>query len=228
MRRLTCPGWLAVCLAIVVALWAAPAAAHDLNPPEWRGDPLSAFFHWEWTGGLFVDFEYDWVGPDDPTSWYEWHGGDPMLESWLIPDEGEMIFIWLPNFIDDLPLKLARVQINWEGPSTSPPQIDEFETYGWDGWTNADAPGVIAYSSPIQPWTQPDGGYQYHDLEFRPNPDHEHIRIWAPEGVRVNQIVIDTISTVPEPSALVLLAVGGMVGLAVPPRRRAARGRQNA
>jgi hypothetical protein len=222
MRRPTCSEWIAACLAILVALCAATAHAHDREPPDWRGDPLSAFFHWlpanpDVPGsGVLPEPEYWWVDDDDPDTFFLEHIL-PQLTTESGTD-GEYLILELPNFFDELPLKLMRVQLTWTGPT--PPTITEI--IGFSGPTGASS-GQIDYSSPIWPYTQPTGGYQYHDLSIRPNPDWEVLTIHVPDGVVIDQIVVDTISTIPEPSAL-LLVLGAAAGFVMLPRRRASRG----
>ena len=57
--------------------------------------------------------------------------------------------------------------------------------------------------------------------KIRPNPDYERIVINVPSDTLVDQIVVDTISTVPEPSSVLLagLSLAG-VGLVALRRRR--------
>ena len=51
--------------------------------------------------------------------------------------------------------------------------------------------------------------YQYHDIEFKPNPDFERWLIISPNAPII-QVVADTVSTVPEPATLSLLTLGSL------------------
>ena len=226
MSRLTCPRWIAVYLAILIALCAVAANAHDLQPPDYRGDPLSAYFHWlpanpDVPGSGVLPFpEYWWVDDNDPDTFFLEH---------IVPQlttesgtNGQYLTLELPNFFDELPLKLMRVQLTWTGSSLTPPTIADI--LGFSGPTGVSS-GQVDYSSPISPYTQPDGGYQYHDLSIRPNPDWEMLTIHVPQGVVIDQIVVDTISTIPEPSSLVLVVLGAAAGFVALSRRRTSWGR---
>ncbi len=197
-----------VLLSLAAAL-AVPAMAHDLNPPDWRGEPHSALAHWE-DGDLGLTLtEFEWV-----EGVYPLHESEPVLHFGESDDGNVLIDLDIPNFVDDLSKKWVRVQINWEGLADIPPSI--VDVSGEDGATGERVTWELEYSSPVQPWTQPDGGYQYHDLLLEPNPDWEMIQITAPPDVIVDQIVVDTIS-IPEPATMGLLGVGA---LALVKRRR--------
>lgn len=117
----------------------------------------------------------------------------------------------IPNFIDELPLKLLRLHLTWIGTTQPPLSVSGI---GYDGGVPYPHTGLSA-SNPLV-FTQPDGGYQYFDLKFEPNPDFESLFVHlAPDALLV-QAVVDSIS-IPEPASLALLGAGVLTLLA---RRR--------
>ena len=64
-------------------------------------------------------------------------------------------------------------------------------------------------SSPVTPTAT--GFYQYYDIEFKPNPDAERWTVFLPDNAVLIQAVADTVSTIPEPSTLSILSLGGLV-----------------
>lgn len=184
----------------VVALSWTPARGHDLNPPSYRGQPLSVHAHLNadptsgsWGLGLS---QFSWVDDSDPSTY---------LHSMTVPSpvgkgpNNDYQFM-LPNFVDELPLKLLRMQLTWTGTTQPPVNI---HGYGLD--LGQYIPGILTFASTPLVFTQPDGGYQYFDFEFRPNPDLEFLYVTVPADCYLDQVVIDTIST-PEPASLSLLA----------------------
>lgn len=196
------------CLLVAIALlisWNF-VLADDLNPPSYRGLPLSVHAHWSGDTGLPMQPDWHWIDDTDPAT-YLFPGLSPSFI--VIGDpagSGSIYQFTVPNIVDELPLKLLRIQLTWVG--TTKPPID-ISAHGLEG--NGDVTGVVAFASSPNIYTQPDGGYQYFDIEFRPNPDYEVIDIYLPEKAELVQVVIDSISTVPEPATLSILALGGVV-----------------
>lgn len=196
-------------LSVVGLSW-APAHGDDRNPPPYRGEPLSVHAHWLVDpSGLFVLSEFSWADDDDPSTYLS-----PLTPSVLIDPAAGVYGFEVPNFVDELPIKLLRIQLTWTG-TTQPPLF--LASIGIDGG-NA-VPGVVTFASTPLVFTQPPGGYQYFDIEYKPNPDFEQIRVQLPPDVSLDQVVIDSISTVPEPAASGLLIWGGM-GITALRRRR--------
>lgn len=185
----------------VVALSWTPARGDDLNPPPYRGQPLSVHAHWlsDPSSGALALNQFSWVDDSDPSTYLH-----PLIPG-VAPGFNNDYRFELPNFVDELPLKLLRLQLTWTG--TTQPPLSLF-SHGLD--IGQVIPGVITYSSNPLVFTQPDGGYQYFDIEFRPNPDLEYVFVTVPADAVLSQVVIDTIS-VPEPATLALLAAGGLV-----------------
>jgi len=189
-------------LVLVSAVSYNAALADDLNPPPYRGGPLSVYAHWvsEDLGFLLLN-EFFSVEDNDPSIFLM----DFLPTVQLDPAAGIYSFR-IPNFIDELPVKLLRLQLTWVG-NTQPPIA--VSTEGVD--QGSLVPGVLTYLSQPLIFTQPDGGYQYFDFEYRPNPDFESIFVQLSPGAQIVQAVVDSISILPEPSSVGILAVGGFV-----------------
>lgn len=196
-------------LSVMLGLSATPSHGDDLNPPPYRGQPLSVYTHWsaDASGLLSLD-QFSWVDDNDPSTYLSSIPPSVFMD----PANGTYDFR-IPNFVDDLPIKYLRIQLTWTG--TTQPPLSLVST-GFDG-TNL-VPGVVTSASTPLVFTQPDGGYQYFDLEYRPNPDYELIHIQLPADAFLVQVVTDSISTVPEPATLGLLMCG--CAIAVLRRRR--------
>jgi hypothetical protein len=113
----------------------------------------------------------------------------------------------VPNFVDELPLKKLRVQLTWEG--TTYPSRLVVSGYGYDPEKAFAFSPTLTYASTPLVFTQPDGGYQYFDLEFKPNPDYETVSIYTTPEMELQQVMIDSIS-IPEPATIGILGIGGM------------------
>ena len=187
----------------IAALIVNVTLADDLNPPAYRGDPLSVYAHWQdpldgtldlhLTGFAAVDD----VG--DPTTTL-----DPLPVSAVV--DGPDYQFDLPNWIDDLPIKHMRLQVTWLNDPTPLPIV---------GLSAFDPTGTVTssvvFSSPVLT-VDPAAAiyYQYHDIEFKPNPDFERWVIISPNAPII-QVVADTASTVPEPTTMMLLGLGGFL-----------------
>ncbi len=120
----------------------------------------------------------------------------------------------VPNWIDQEPFKFLRLQVTYTGTT---PTTGVFGFLGVPGDGNA----VTELAGPIVPGTVgTSSSYFYQDWTLRPNPDWEQVVLFVPNGTFIDQVVIDTISTVPEPSMIVLTAVGLLALGTVVSRRR--------
>lgn len=175
------------------------AAADDLNPPLYRGDPLSVHAHWGIdVNGVFTLLQFWWIPNNDPS--INLYPIPPFYVS--NPSSGYYDFR-IPNFVDQEPIKYLRLQLTWHGTTQPPLSIT---SSAWEAGNSLT--GVVTFASNPVIFTQPVGGYQYFDIQYQPNPDFENLQIHLPIGATLTQVVVDSISTVPEPSTLALLALG--------------------
>ncbi len=194
---------LGICL--VLGLSWAPARGDDLNPPPYRGEPLSVYAHWVGDPAVGLVLEsFSAVDDDDPsTSLYPM---DPGVS--IVAGAAGIYEFQVPNFIDEMPIKYLRLQLTWEGTTLPPRSVIT------DGYmaTGEAVPGFVTSASTPLAYTQPDGGYQYFDIEYRPNPAFERIQVALPPNSVLVQAVVDSIS-IPEPASLALMAFGGLAFL---------------
>lgn len=188
-----------VALALALSLIWNNAAADDLNPPPYRGDPLSVHVHWGIDpAGVFTLLQFSWVDDNDPSTYLF------QMQPFYVsnPSNGYYDFR-IPNFVDQEPIKYLRLQLTWHGTTQPPLSITSSAWEAGNGLT-----GVVTFASNPVVFTQPIGGYQYFDIQYQPNPDFENLQIHLPIGATLTQVVVDSVSTVPEPTTLALLALG--------------------
>ena len=202
-----------VCVAVLLVS-GATAFAEDLLPPVWRGLDGTTLQMWE-----FDTPDWELVPPNnvDGNPY-----GDPLLQvdtllDW-IPDDQERIGIWplgelniyLPNNLVPNDEKLMRIQLTWKpgdnNPSLFVPSMPAIAVVPF-----SDITMTVVESIPLgNDWET-----MVLDVVIRPNPPAEWITV---EGdILVDELVIDTYC-IPEPAAVILLAIGG---LALYRRRRA-------
>ena len=196
---------------------AVPAMADDLNPPAYRGAPLSYTAEWDlFTNGTFavgIDADSESSTDDSDPNTYLHNGFSTHLDftgtGWLLsPAQGggfwnsagtAQFAANVVNWIDDEPHKLLRIQVTYSGGPA--PTITGM--VGYNPVTgDPDSIGSLLGGLSI-PST-----YYYEDWKIIPNPDWEQIVFDLPTGTIVEQLVIDTVS--PEPASLSLLALGGL------------------
>jgi hypothetical protein len=188
-------------LAVALVVPWSVATADDLTPPPYRGGPLSVSAQWNYIPGSTILNLTNWSSVDDndaSTNLYP----NFTPTSQVIPNNGIYQF-QLPNWVDNMPIKYLRLQLAWGGTTASP--INIF-SQGLDG-VNPVVANLVFTSAP-QILTS--GIYQYFDFTFGPNPDFERVNVQLPANNYLTQAVIDTVSTVPEPATLSMLALGGL------------------
>lgn len=209
-------------VAVVAALMSAPAIADDFAPPDWRGDPLSYFAEWEFVSSFKTspDLESS-MGGDQGEYLYPLAGGthiDVDGEGWGWVDLGEgdggiscpgrpaSFAINTINWVDELPEKLIRVQITFEGVAPAVLHAQGFtdpDEHGGSG------PLIDHGQFPAGPAVIFDENHFYQDIVLFPNPDWEQIVVNVPDGAIVDEIIVDTIS-IPEPATLGLLSLAAL------------------
>jgi len=195
--------------AVVLTCSWGIARGDDLTPPSYRGDPLSVNAQWNYVPGSTILNLTNWSSVDDtdPTT-ILYPNFTPTSQ--IIPNGG-IYQLQLPNWVDNMPVKYMRLQLAWGGTNQLP--INIFSE-GLDGVNLISA--TITGTSSLTP--TPTGFYQYVDFEFHPNLDFERIHVELPSTNYMTQIVVDTVSTIPEPATIGLLSLG-VLGLLK--RRRA-------
>jgi hypothetical protein len=226
-----CKKVLSVQLLVILSVMSTGSYADDLTPPPWRdlAYQYSTLSAWDFNTSANPAAP-DGHGPSLPA--IVGNGGTPPIApsatmspnmqydatsgGWgpidLLPGQ---IHLYIPNWIDNEPLKLIRVQMTYLGDPGAQPSVDLVT--GADNVTTAVVGTPIGL--PVIQILDPPFNTQYHlyhDWQMLPNPDYEFIDITVPRDTIVHQIVVDTISTVPEPASAVLvglaivLAGGGM------------------
>lgn len=204
------------CATSVVCLVTAAAWADDLNPPDYRGEPLSVEAHWNFD--TMVTFDNDL--PPDMFNSVGGSGGETLYNNfsthidfspsgWAWDPMGSLLAVGpnasfainAQNWVDLLPLKMVRVQITYKGQAPDVVEGTGVELAGTDN--QFDFPGMEVGSFD-------DGlGNLYEDWIFEPNPDWEQLVVNVPLETLIDQVDFDSIS-VPEPTTL----LGGLLGAA--------------
>ena len=186
-----------VLLTTGVMLVSAGTAGAGPWDPAYRGDNNSVHAIFDW----FSNQQADWG-----TTVFETGLSKYPLDNMtpLATDDGTDTTIYLPNFIDPLPLKLMRIQIFFDSSVSG--DLIAYDLFASDpldtSWK------IVGGSGPG------DNNSHWVDIEIIPNPDWEQITIFGNSGGNVLPgnlltIEIDTIS-VPEPATLSLLALGAL------------------
>jgi len=193
--------------AIGAGIALAPTAhADNINPPSYVGLPCSTHFLLTTALSAFTPANCSF-----PLS---------NVTATIAPAPSGGLIITLPNFIDDLPLKEIRIQLTAEFFVQDPP-VPEISVVGFD---DTDGPVTATFRGRVFEACPPctADGYFYEDWWLEPNPDYETITILFDHLlISPTQIVIDTISTIPEPASLAIFGLG-LAGLGFIRRRRAA------
>ena len=192
-----------VLAGMMLAVAAAPAVAHDVCPPWFRGSPLTVYAEWEfidpymydeepsdmyWIGDGIHEFHpycfthnhpYDLYWEEDPTE-----PGDGRIYTGGMPGRCEF---FVCNFIDDYPYKFIWVQITYGGEGV--PYVLETFAPPWE----APIYGELIRVVPCVP------GQRVESWVLPINPDREYVIVDIPPFTWVDQVIIETISTLYTP-----------------------------
>jgi hypothetical protein len=205
---------------VLLAVAALPAFADDVYPPPWtRGGERTTFQRWEFSTPSTDPAPDEVMNPfGTPTmsiNGNEWLAVYDNREGvWALPDreptgepESGTMNITIPNAPDNPTWsKMISLQLTWEQEGTVSPIIFADNTQGQ--LIETDAIGGL----PEHPW--------FHStwlISLPYNPEQETVHIGG--DLMIDEVVVDTICTVPEPATMSLLALGGWVML----RRRISR-----
>ncbi|MFN3165928.1 MAG: PEP-CTERM sorting domain-containing protein [Phycisphaeraceae bacterium] len=156
--------------------------------------------------GGFPPYQGDPDGPSGPVQ----PGGGAQIIGMMqfTQPDGQKYDIFVPNVIDNLPLKLIQVQITYSVPQGQQPGPSRVEIVDADpfagGFIDITAQQVFTPTGPNDPTVF----YEKWNGVIEPNPDWEVIQVEVPG--RLDQVVIDTIS-IPEPTSLALVGIGALV-----------------
>jgi hypothetical protein len=197
--------------------------ADDLFPAPWRGQPRTTLAEWDFvtaanptppdgtlttvvgdSGGVpMAEMESDLVW--DPVfngSWHTRPEPPPLINTF--------VYLEIPNWIDQEPLKLIQIQITAQPRFTGPGIIEMpfvVDVGGISGGTGAGHTSQRINFSELE--IDPVDGiwHRTETWQIRPNPDQEVITLDIPQDSLLTQIVVDTISFVPEPGTMILVGV---------------------
>jgi len=196
------PKFLGAALGLaLVAGWlaASPAAADDLFPPPWRGQPNTTFGLWEFYTPNPSPLPDEGHYPFGPPSMAIYPGvGQVWQSEWngrtgVWPLSGE-IWLGIPNSPIQRPWKDIHIQLTWgpQAPGNTPIVMST---------QPISVPGTLVQTTPL-------GSGWFHSvytIRLEPNPSWEQILITG--GIDVDELVVDTIC-IPEPATLGLLGLG--------------------
>jgi hypothetical protein len=188
--------WIA---AVVLTCSWGTVLADDLNPPPYRGNPLSVHVHWALdTNGVFSLIQFSSVDDSDPST-----NLISFPPTYVFNPAVNKADLRIPNFIDNEPIKYLRLQLTWIGTAQLPSSIlsNAFDA-------GNPVAGILTGTSPVT--ATPIGYYQYYDFQYQPNPDFEEIHINLAPDASITQVVVDSVSTIPEPATLSLLGLGAL------------------
>jgi len=196
------------CVVMGVILVFSTAVADDYNPPDWRGDLGTTYAKWSFDDGTNPSGpETGWVNPfGAPT--LEVTGQLPLTE-WKADDLGhqgvwkfeDYIQIEIANYDIDNPIKEIWIQVTYQADSIGQGLPLEISTN----------PGLTSIELVDQEAVDAFYYSETYSVILSPNPSFETIFI-EPRNCTayVDQVVIDTICTVPEPASVCLLGLGGL------------------
>ena len=197
-----------VVLAVAVCGMGLIANADDVNPPPWWLNENSLASYWEeqtpGAGDLPAASSNFLVNWGNYPLYDEDFGGGPG-QPWLVDDGQGYLEFYMPNFVDPLPLKWMRIQLTYSGQEPFVEWIDGFDAIDPVMTTG---PLNHVYDTPYNPLAE---AYFYKDWLLEPNPDWEIVYMQLPPGSILHQVVINSWSNVPAPSAFLIWSLGLLV-----------------
>jgi hypothetical protein len=202
----------ALCVVVGVVFSVGSVWAEDYNPPPWRDGGNTTFSGWGFDDGSFELVPPDWFNANPgvsqmPTFSIE---NDPPNTSWVASHQGASgvwrlespsnITIDIENYDLPNPIKEIWMQITYQAIGDGEPFI--VTNPGWSSLTTSDV--QVSEGSPDFL------NVTYHII-IEPNPLRETIWIQPLDcTLYIDQIVIDTICTVPEPATICLFGLGAL------------------
>ena len=200
-------------LALIVA--ALPATADDLFPPDFRGANRSTSAEWD----FFTDQSPAPVLPDGTSVPLVTGDAAPLLDA-AFPTgaphpsgqtfgdvsfntfsngtyvggplgDGAIAFN-VPNWIDNEPSKILRIQVTYTGNQPTTAVFPSLGVPGSGGGITAIR--VDRVDIPSSPDLPAGTSYFYEDWQITPNPDWEQVVLFLANQSFVDQVVIDTVS----------------------------------
>ncbi len=198
-------------LLLLTILLPAAGRADDLNPPEYRGRPLTTAAEWDFdSGNTYTQPDGEEVtlviGDSAPLLNGAFPPGAPHPScrkfgdtqwSTLAGDGGwsggpagtGIIACNIPNWLQDQPEKQLRIQVTYSGPA---PYTNVFGSIGVPG-TGANVSEVFIKRVADTRNSLPSGArYFYEDWRIFPNPDWEQVVIYLHHGTFLHQLVVDS------------------------------------
>jgi hypothetical protein len=190
-----------IAVAAILAFATSSVFADDLTPPPYRGSPLSVMSEWQLLPGSLILNQTQWstVGAAP------WILSPVPVSTQIMPNTAGIYDFQLPNWKDNMPIKYMHLQLTWENAPPAPVNV-----FSQAIFANNTIIGAIAFASTPTLSPSGTGWYQYFDLTFQPNPEWERVQVQLPSGGYLTQIVIDTVSTVPEPATMAILGLGSL------------------
>ena len=195
-----------LCLLILPQI----ARADDLVTPTWRGQPGTTGQAWEFNSplatGVFPDGTpagaLSPIGETQVTqiishSAAGWLPSD-MGRDGVWPLSGEMHFL-IENYPPENPIKMVQMQLVWRPQNPQATSGNEPTLFFINPTIDS---ALLRSDMPLgDVWT-----HSTYTWEYRPNPQFEEFHILG--DINVDQVVVETWCTVPEPATISLLAVG--------------------